>query len=182
MPVIPAGEALDACAKATPLRREARGQRRRSPSARAAQLAGHGPGAVRDHPRLLRLARAGRDRLRPGPRRPVRDPRRRQHRRAVADRQRRVRGRALRHAAGRRARPLAVRRDPRDARGAAAARPTNQSRNLRSIVDRIRPVGRGAARDRAAPRSGRARATRRCAPTCAPRPTSCATARKSSSS
>ena len=53
--------------------------------------AGRRPGAVRHHPRLLRLARARRDRLRSGPRRSVRHPRRRQHRRALAGRQRRVR-------------------------------------------------------------------------------------------
>ena len=88
--------------------------------ARRRELAA-GQDAVRDHPRLLRFARAGRDRLRPGAGRSVRHPRRRQHRRAVAGGQRRVRGVALRHAPGRRPRPLAVRRDPRDARRAAAA-------------------------------------------------------------
>ena len=59
----------------------------------------HGAGPVRDHPRLLGLARARRDRLRPGPRRPLRDPRRRQHRRALAGRQRRVRRLAVRSSA-----------------------------------------------------------------------------------
>ena len=83
---------------------------------------GGGPGAVRDHPGLLGLAGAGRDRLRPGPRRPLRHPRRRQHRRAFPGRQRRVRGGALRYAPGGRARPLAVRGDPGDARGARSGR------------------------------------------------------------
>ena len=133
------------------------------------------PGAVRDHPRLLRLARAGRDRLRPGPRRPVRHPRGRQHRRAVAGRQRRVRRRAVRHAAGGGPRPLqcgAVRRRSRSCGG-----PTRiSSRNLRSIVDRIRPVGRGAAATGAATATPRRWCARRCARTCAPRPTTCATA------
>ena len=126
-----------ACSKATAVRR-GRPRRGGEPSRRA-DLRGR-PGAVRDHPRLLGLARARRDRLRPGPRRPVRDPRRRQHRRPVADRQRGVRGRAVRHAAGRGARATpscgAV---TGHARGAARPQRRAQSRNLRSIVDRVRP-------------------------------------------
>ncbi len=101
--------------------------------------AGRGPGAVRDRARLLRLARAGGDRVRPGARRPVRDPRRRQHRRAVAGRQRRVRG-------GASSAPGLVVVLGHSSCGAILAtleqlgRPSkDQSRNLRTIVDRIRP-------------------------------------------
>ena len=57
--------------------------------------------------------------------------------------QRGVRGGALRHAAGRRARPLAVRRDRGDASKSCGARRISQSRNLRSIVDRVRPSVEG---------------------------------------
>ena len=119
--MIPAPEALAAPSRRQPSFRVQRPQPRLAGERSAPRRAGRRPGAVRHHPRLLRLARAGRDRLRPGARRPVRHPRRRQHRRAVAGRQRRVRGGALRHAARRRARALAVRRDPGDARGAEAA-------------------------------------------------------------
>ena len=151
-------------------------------TAHAPPRVGRGPGAVRHHPRLLRLARAGGDRLRPGPRRPLRDPRRRQHRRAVAGRQRRVRRGALRHAAGGGARPLAVRRDPGDARGAAAGRSEDQSRNLRSIVDRVRPSVEALLATELRTRSGRAGASTRCARTSAPRRIICATAPRCSSS
>ena len=115
------------------------GVRRTDPVAR--------PGTVRDHPRLLGLAGARRARVRSGLRRPVRDPRRRQHRGALADRQRGVRRGALRHAARRRARPLAVRRHHRDARRAARDATTSNRRNLRSIVDRVRPAVETRARD-----------------------------------
>ena len=97
-----------------------------------------GQAPVRHHSRVFRLARAGRDRLRPGPGRPVRHPRRRQHRRLLASRQRRVRRRAVRHAARGRAGSLPVRGGSGHTRGAQRPR-ENQSRNLRSIVDRIRP-------------------------------------------
>ena len=110
-----------------------------APHGRAPREAHGGAGAFRDRARLLGLARAGRARVQPGTGRPVRDPRRRQHRRAVPDRQRRVRGRPIRHAArrGARAIPPAARsrRRSRNCTGPT----TNQSPNLRAIVDRIRP-------------------------------------------
>ena len=87
----------------------------------------HEPGAVRHHPGLLRLAGPGRDRVRSGTGRPVRDPRGGQHRRPVAGGQRRIRGRPVRHPARGGARPLAMRRDL--ATLEELRRPRDQSRN-----------------------------------------------------
>ena len=62
-------------------------------------------------------------------------------------------------------------------------RPTeNQSRNLRSIVDRIRPSVEALLATDLGTSTGRAGASEPCAPTSASRRTTCATARKSSSS
>ena len=150
---------------ATPARRQ-RALRRQPASRRrhgrtgATRRARGGPESVRDHARLFRLARAGRDRVRPGSRRPVRDPRRRQHRRAVAGRQRGVRGRSLRHSPRGRRRPLAMRRDHGDHRAAAQAERPALSQ---PAVDRgpRAPVGGEPARGEAGLRRPRARAPRR---------------------
>ena len=58
----------------------------------------------------------------------------------------------------------------------------SQSRNLRSIVDRIRPSVEALLETELRPRSGGAGADWRCEPTSAPRRITCATARRSSSS
>ena len=126
--MIPALEALERLREGNRRFVTTRRNGRRAGESRPAQRGGRGPGAVRDHPGLLRLARAGRDRLRPGARRPVRHPGRRQHRGALAGRQRRVRRRALRHPPGGGAGPLAVRRGAGDAGGAEhAGRETSRS-------------------------------------------------------
>ena len=89
----------------------------------------------------------GRDRVRSGARRPVRDPGRGEHRRAVAGRQRRVRRGAVQHPAGGRARPFPVRGDRRHAGGAAAAPGEPVAQSPRDRRPRA-ALGRGAARDR----------------------------------
>ena len=146
----------------------------------AAQRAHRAAGAVRDHPRLLRLARAGRDRVRSGARRPVRHPRGRQHRRAVAGRQRRVRGRAVPHAAGRRARPLGLRRHHGHDRGAEASRENNRATCAPSSIASARPWSRCSPRALATIR--RRWCARPSAPMSGRRPTTCVTAPSCSSS
>ncbi len=61
-------------------------------------------------------------------------------------------------------------------------RSEDQSRNLRTIVDRIRPSVEGAAGDRPRATTRRRWCGRRCAPTSARRPITCVTGRRSSSS
>ena len=99
---------------------------------------GRGPGAIRRDPRLLRFESARGDRLRSRPRRSVRHPRSRQYRRSVTNRQRRIRRGAIRHTTGGRPGPFAMRRHRSDT-GAIRRPKENQSRNLRSIVDLVRP-------------------------------------------
>ena len=98
-----------------------------------------------------------------------------EHRRAVADWQRRVRGSAVRHAAGRRARTLAVRRHHRDARRAPAARraATRATFDRSSIASCRRCRVSWPARRGMPTRS----CTTRSSPTCGRRSTSCATGR-----
>ena len=103
---------------------------------------GHEPGAVRGHSRLFRFARARRNRLRSGPRRPFRHPRRRQHRRPS------LIG-SVEFAAEQFGTRLVVVLGHTKCGAIGATlqqlqRPgENQSRNLRSIVDLIRPSVEG---------------------------------------
>ena len=99
----------------------------------ASRLAEHRPAPDRGDPRLRRLARAARDRLRSGDRRFVHPARRGERRRRRDARQPRVRGRASRGPADRRPRPLALRRGGGVTRGRRAEGASARDHRRRSV-------------------------------------------------